>query len=224
MTDDDRIDYLTGGSSGALGDDERAELDGLRSLLADPAVWTDPSAALEERVVAAVSTEATRAGAAEPARARRRRAHRRRPARARPWIVGAVGAAAAVVVVVALVGGLASRGSGATRLDVALAAVGAPGPHGAGTLTRTDAGWRIELDLVGLAREDNGTYYQAWLKNAAGVLVPIGTFNQGGHVTLWAGVSPVDYPTFTVTIEAADGNQASSGNRVLAGTVVARAK
>jgi hypothetical protein len=129
-------------------------------------------------------------------------------------------AAAAALVAVALVAGLVSRGSNATRLDVALSAVGAPGPRGAGTLTRTDAGWRIELDLTGLPRQDNGTYYQAWLKNAGGVLVPVGTFNQGGHVTLWAGVSPVDYPTFTVTIEAADGDQASSGHRVLTGTVV----
>jgi hypothetical protein len=38
-------------------------------------------------------------------------------------------------------------------------------------------------------------------------------------VTLWAGVSPVDFPTLTVTIEAADGNQASSGRRVLLGTI-----
>ena len=29
---------------------------------------------------------------------------------------------------------------------------------------------------------------------AAGVLVPIGTFNEGRKVTLWAGVSPKDYP------------------------------
>ena len=38
-------------------------------------------------------------------------------------------------------------------------------------------------------------FYQAWLRNAAGVLVPIGTFNEGRNVTLWAGVSPKDYPT-----------------------------
>ena len=50
-----------------------------------------------------------------------------------------------------------------------------------------------------------------------GVLVPIGTFNEGAEVVLWAGVSPVDFPTITVTKEQADGNQASSGQVVLSG-------
>jgi hypothetical protein len=36
-------------------------------------------------------------------------------------------------------------------------------------------------------------------------------------VTLWAGVSPEDFPTFTVTEERADGDQASSGRVVLTG-------
>ena len=65
-----------------------------------------------------------------------------------------------------------------------------------------------------------GEYYQAWLKNSAGTLVPIGTFSSSdGRVTLWSGVSPKDFPAISVTIEAADGNQASSGNRVLVGEV-----
>ena len=34
------------------------------------------------------------------------------------------------------------------------------------------------INATGLPRRDNGAYYEAWLKNAAGVLVPIGTFNQ----------------------------------------------
>ena len=38
-------------------------------------------------------------------------------------------------------------------------------------------------------------------------------------MTLWSGVSPIDYPTVTVTIEEPDGNQASSGQQVLSGTV-----
>ena len=54
---------------------------------------------------------------------------------------------------------------------------------------------------------------------AAGVLVPIGTFNEGRNVTLWAGVSPQDFTLLTVTRERADGDQASSGEKVLAGAV-----
>ena len=49
--------------------------------------------------------------------------------------------------------------------------------------------------------------------------MPVGTFNEGQSVTLWAGVSPVDFPTLTVTREEADGDQASSGEKVLVGTV-----
>ena len=33
----------------------------------------------------------------------------------------------------------------------------------------------------------NGRFYEAWLRDAAGVLVPVGTFNEGRKVTLWAG-------------------------------------
>ena len=51
------------------------------------------------------------------------------------------------------------------------------------------------------------------------MLVPIGTFNEGRDVTLWAGVSPKDFTTLTVTREQADDEQASSGDRVLVGTV-----
>ena len=50
--------------------------------------------------------------------------------------------------------------------------------------------------------------------------MPIGTFSSSdGRVTLWSGVSPKEFPTITVTIEAADGDQGSSGRRVLTGDV-----
>jgi hypothetical protein len=38
-------------------------------------------------------------------------------------------------------------------------------------------------------------------------------------VTLWAGVSPKDFTTLSVTRERADGDQDSSGEKVLVGTV-----
>ena len=50
------------------------------------------------------------------------------------------------------------------------------------------------------------------------MLIPIGTFNEGKNVTLWAGVSPKSFKTLTVTRELANGNQASSGEKVLVGT------
>ena len=69
-----------------------------------------------------------------------------------------------------------------------------------------------------------GEFYQAWLRNADGVLVPIGTFNEGTDVTLWAGVPPDQFSTMTITRESADGDQDSSGQRVLVGTAVEEGK
>ena len=116
-----------------------------------------------------------------------------------------------------------SRSGPTTRPRASSAALAptdlAPGADGGATLTKTSSGWRIELDATGLPRLDAGRFYEAWLKNDAGTLVPIGTFNEGQNVTLWAGVSPVDFPTLTVTREEADGDQASSGEKVLVGTV-----
>ena len=83
----------------------------------------------------------------------------------------------------------------------------------------TTSGWRIELDATGLPRRDEGGFYAAWLRNQAGVLVPIGTFDEPRKVTLWAGVSPKEFATITVTRERADNDQASSGERVLVGQV-----
>ena len=92
-----------------------------------------------------------------------------------------------------------------------------PPPRGEATLTKTTSGWRIELDATGLPRLDGKSFYEAWLRNNAGVLVPIGTFNEPQDVTLWAGVSPKEFTTISVTRERVDNNQASSGERVLVG-------
>ena len=114
---------------------------------------------------------------------------------------------------------LRSGGSG-EQFHAALAATGlVPGATGEATLTRTTSGWRIELDATGLPRLDGRRFYQAWLRNDAGVLVPIGSFNEGQDVTLWAGVSPEVFTLLTVTRERADDDQSSSGERVLVGTV-----
>jgi hypothetical protein len=132
-----------------------------------------------------------------------------------------VGAAAAAALVVALGVSVLDRSTSTQRYAAALAPTDlARGASGTAKLTRTTAGWRIELHSSGLPRLDNGRYYEAWMANHAGVLVPIGTFNEGPVVTLWSGVSPSDYPTITVT-QQSSGDVASSGKRVLAGTATA---
>jgi hypothetical protein len=144
---------------------------------------------------------------------------RRAPRPGRPvFVVGAVTAAVAAAVAVGLT--TFASGTSPDRFRAALAATPlVPEAAGEATLTKTASGWRIELRATGLPRLAGGSFYEAWLRNAAGVLVPVGTFNDGRKVILWAGVSPKDFTTLTVTRERADGDQASSGEKVLVGTV-----
>ena len=214
-SDDDRVAELAGEAGASLDPAEQAELEELKRLLADPAVWAEPEAALEDRVVQAIGAEAASGRPGRPVAGRPRAARSRRG-----WIAAVVGVAAAAIIALAVSLSLRSTGSSGQQFSMALTATElAPAASGNATLTKTNSGWRVELDATGLPRLDGGRFYQAWLRNADGALVPIGTFNEGQKVTLWSGVSPVDYPTLTVTQEAADGNQASSGQRVLVGHV-----
>jgi hypothetical protein len=206
------------------------------AALADGSLEPERRAALEARVAASPeladrlaeqrravalarsAAEAVEAPASLRARIERERRAARTPVPHRAFLIGAAAATAALAVAVGVA--VFSSGTSAERFHTTLSATGlAPGAMGEATLTKTASGWRIELDATGLPRLDTGRFYQAWLKNTAGVLVPIGTFNEGRDVTLWAGVSPADFTTLSVTRERADGNQASSGEKVLVGTV-----
>jgi len=211
------------------GPDEFVEL----AALADGTLGAERRAALETRVAASPELAARlaeqqralaliRSAADEveaPASLRVRTQGQARPRAGIPRFAAAgiaVAAAAAAVIAITVV----TTGSSAERFHAALGSTGlVPGAQGEATLTKTTSGWRIELDASGLPRLDNGRFYEAWLQNSAGVLVPIGTFNEGRNVTLWAGVSPKDFTALTVTRERADGDQASSGKKVLAGTI-----
>ena len=218
------------------GDQELAEL----AALADGSLSPERRTALEARVAGSAeladrlaeqqrAVALTRAVAAEveaPAALRARidaKRGARRESGARRFVVIGVVATAAVAVAVAVGVGVFASGSSSQRFQAALAATDlAPGAAGRATLTKTSSGWRIELDASGLPRLDSGRFYEAWLRNGAGVLVPVGTFNEGNHVTLWAGVPPTAFTTITVTREQANGDQSSSGEKVLVGTVSTR--
>jgi len=205
------------------------------AALADGSLPPDRRAAIEARVAAsseltdllaeqerAVTLARTASAEVEAPTALRARVEAQRRARRTPVSrrLVAVGAAAAVAVVVVIGLAVFRSSSSPTRFQAALAATPlAPGAKGEATLTKTSSGWRIELDATGLPRLDGGRFYEAWLRNASGVLVPVGTFNQGTNVTLWAGVSPELFKSVTVTRERADGDQASSGEKVLVGKV-----
>jgi anti-sigma-K factor RskA len=156
----------------------------------------------------------------------------KKPRRQRSWVMTIMERPAyafgLLVVLVALIAGvtvLTRSGGGSPSpapLQFAMVVNGtslAPGAHGSATLTKMSSGWQVELSASGLPHLSNGRYYQAWLKNSAGVLVPIGTFNDAVKVTLWSGVPVTQFRTLTVTRQQANGNPASSGQRVLIGTI-----
>jgi hypothetical protein len=182
---------------------ERAEIERFSRTLADPAMWAEPSPELQERVVAAIAE----AGATRTTSAPGRR-----------FRYALVAAAAAVLLAIGVAVGVQLAQD--DQLQYAASMRGtelAPDAEGEVTLTKTTSGWKIELHATGLPRRADGEFYEAWLKDASGQLVPIGTFNEGMDVVLWAGVPPTAFPTVTVTQEVADGDQASSGLVVLVG-------
>ena len=177
---------------------ERAEIERVQDVLADPAVWREPPPGLQEAVVAAIAEEAGRG---------RRRVR-----------LAIAGVAATVLLAVGVTVGVYVNREQPLEFAASLSGTAlAPDATGDVTLTKTPSGWDIRLHANGLPRREDGEFYQAWLKDDAGLLVPIGTFNDGRDVTLWAGVPPSDFSTLTVTREVADGDQASSGEIVLIG-------
>jgi hypothetical protein len=220
-SDNERIAYLSGEPVDSLTPRERGELDELRALLEAPAAWEEPDPALEEHVVAAIAEEAARAPVAEsgpvdapaPVKPARVRWRLRRPVLAFGGL-----ATATAAIAVALVLALSSSSPAPLRFAMVVSGTSlAPGAHGAATLTKTQSGWRIDLSATGLPHLANGRYYQAWLKNADGILVPVGTFNDARKVTLWSGAPVTQFRSFSVTVQQANGNPASSGRRVLVG-------
>jgi anti-sigma factor RsiW len=202
-------------ADGSLAPERRAELE------AQVAASPELTERLAEQQRAVSLVRSANAEVEAPAALRARIEAQRRGRRAEgPRRLVLVGAAAAAVLALAI--GLTVFGSESEpqQFRAALAPTALlPDAQGEATLTKTSSGWRIELDATGLPRLENGRFYEAWLRDAAGTLVPIGTFNEGRKVTLWAGVPPIDFTTLTVTREQADGDQASSGEKVLVGTV-----
>lgn len=214
-TNEEREALLASSRAGALEPDEASELALLADVLADPSTWTEPNVGLEDAVAQAVADAKPTASTSVTPSATG--ARRNAAPRGRRVVLSAVAAAAAIAIVVGAV--LVARGGTSPDFKAQLTATGlAPRARASADITRNNAGFRITLNASGLPALHSGEYYQAWLKNTAGTLVPIGTFSSSdGRVTLWSGVSPRDFPIVTVTIEATDDDQASSGRRVLVG-------
>jgi len=210
----ERWALITGGRMRPLVPSEAAEVALLADLLAEPSAWAEPRPSLEEEVVQlVVDAGPSLHVATQPQQITRR------PSRRFAMAGGAALAAAAIVVVALFAGVLVGQHDQRFAFDARLEATAlAPGAHASVGVMHTPAGFRVVLEAHELAPLPDGQYYEAWLKSADGTGVPIGTFSSGkDYVTLWAGASPEDYPMMSVTIEAADNNQASSGRAVLVG-------
>jgi hypothetical protein len=228
-SDDDRIAYLAGEDVPSLSADEAAELDMLRAELGAAAIWEEPPAGLEDQVVRAV-TQAAVAAPASTVPAPAERGPQRAPSPSwwsrlrarlslRPALALSLPVAAAAAVAIVLV---TSSNGGPHELQFAMVVQGtplAPDASGSATLTKKASGWEIKLNATGLPRREGKQFYQAWLKNAAGVLVPVGTFNDARNVTLWSGVPVTKFRSLTVTQQVANGDPKSTGRKVLTGTI-----
>jgi anti-sigma-K factor RskA len=204
-------------ADGSLTPERRAELE---ARLDDSPILADRLAE-QERAVALLRGAGDEVEAPAALRARLDAQRRTRSVRTpRGLALGGVAAAAVAAAAIAVAVVVSGSGSHGARFQAALGPTPlAPGAHGEAVLTRTSSGWRIHLDATGLPRLAGDRFYEAWLSRSDGVLVPVGTFNEGRNVTLWAGVSPASYTVLTVTRERADGNEASSGQKVLGGPV-----
>ena len=184
------------------------------ALLRDPSLWNEPSAQLEDRVVAGITEE--RRVVVPIGRARRAW-----PGRLAAAAIGAAAAAAVVLIAV-------PRNED-QHADASVAIAGtqlAPGISGTAGITSETSGVRIQFSVKGLPRRDGGDFYEGWLKNCAGTqLVPIGTYHELDNATGWAGVSITDFPLLTVTREHVaapkDAAQGSSGEVVVSGALAA---
>ena len=180
----------------------------LDALLADPALWAQPSSGLDVRVVAAVR-EAARPLAPASSLLERRRFS--------APLAALLGAAAACIVTIGAV-----RVIGRTPVQATSALVSPPGgagATGAAKMRETNSGWEIRLNTTGLKRLDKPLYYEAWVFGPKGD-VSIGTFHTGTDVVLWAGVELDEYPELIITIESEDNNPSASDQRALVGPII----
>jgi len=210
-SEEERMAMLAGRPLDALDADERAQVESWTQLLADDATWVEPAPDLEDLVVASI------AAAPRPTTGWASTS-RRTTSWVRPLLAG-LAAAAAIVFAVFLLSHRGDKEASFAAGELAGTEL-ATSATGRTVVYKDTSGFRIELRAHHLPRLDDGRFYQAWLKGPTGT-VPVGTFSEGrgDWVTLWSGVSPVDYPMLTVTIEEPDGNQASSGHKVLSGNL-----
>lgn len=193
----------------------------LDALLAEPALWVDPSTGTEDAVITAILQEAE----PEPHRSAEVVAPAPTPLRVarRPVAAWVAAAAAALLAVVVLLSPSPDGDSDPPPPDAVATLVGtelASDARAAVEVVALANGVRIMLEVQDLPPAPPGTYYQAWVRRSSEEGVSAGTFHMrggDGPVVLWAGVSTEDYPLLTVTLQQESEGPESSGQVVLRG-------
>lgn len=193
------------------------EVDRVRALIRDPSMWAEPSANLEDDIVALIAAESraqnTPVKAAvttvlsdertEPSMATvTELASKRRSS----WLIKSLGAAAAVVALIALASfALLGLRDSSEATEVALAGTEeAPEASAVASVEDRPNGTRLILDVADLPPAPEGTFYAAWVIRDGDPTTRIGagTFHLrggDGSIELWAGVSTTRYQTISVT-------------------------
>jgi hypothetical protein len=186
----ERAAFITDGGHRHLDLAQSAEVMLIAEVLAEASIWTDPGARLGDSVVDCVTDLAS-----GPRRGRRRS-------------VRLAAVAAAVVATLATAVAIVVRTEPDAEFDAQLqSTVSAPRASASASasaeLYRNRSGFRVVLDARDLPSLPEGDYYQAWLKNDVGGLVPIGTFSSSqDEVTLWSGASAANFVRILVTTES----------------------
>jgi hypothetical protein len=219
-----RLDAVPAGTLD--GEDPDALAAAVTAELRSAGPWSDPPAQLRDAVMARVLAAAEPVPGSPPAADEVTSLDARRSARAeragrRPRLVWTVPAAAAAAAVFAAGVLAADRYVADLRLgSETYEAAGtelAPGATADIAITETGSGFAIMLDPRGLPAAAEGSYYAAWLRDADGVTVPIGSFHgrEGGSIELWSGVDPADFEAITVTLQSVGTPVLPSGPAVL---------
>jgi hypothetical protein len=185
------------------------ELEAIHRLLSDPAMWAEPSAEVEDRVLAAITGAVAGAGSGgasgvglQPARFEGRHqvsspaaslagetadhrpadlgAHRRR--RRRGLTLVPLAAAAALVVAALSALAVLTRDSGTELETVALAGTeAAPDASATARIDRRPNGDRILLTVSSLPPAPDGAFYTVWvIKEEPRTRIPAGSFHMRG--------------------------------------------
>lgn len=216
----------------------------IEAMLADPALWDEPTPGLEDQIVAAVTAAREESHVdlelvpapdpvskpepePEPTNVSDLAARRHRSRR--PAMTGFASGIAAALALLAVLNfggflggdGLGNSGEARNSIEVTLAATDLAPPTATADAVVTEGalGTRLVIRFEDLPAAEDGTYYEAWLRQSPEIGVSAGTFHLrggDGEIELWSAVSPEDYPLLTVTLQQEDAGAASSGQVVLA--------